>query len=99
MLEKRKEDSESVGKYQGIVTSVVIAAIIIWVAPLLIPALSGSDSNSLFNSTGTLVPEEVATNIDELFQTVLWFARIVLLFAVIVAVVMLRVDPKRADPC
>lgn len=100
MLEKRKEDSDSVGKYQSILTSVVIAALILWIAPYMIPYLTGLEvetddgivtgRDALFTAPAGL-PEEVGTRIGELFDAILWFAQIVLLFAVIAAVMLLRV--------
>ena len=33
MLEKRKDDSEAIGKYQSLLVSVVIGSLIVWIAP------------------------------------------------------------------
>ena len=43
MLEKRKDDSEAIGKYQGMIVSCVIASLLVWIAPMLIPVLTGQE--------------------------------------------------------
>lgn len=40
MLEKRKEESESMGKYQTMLMSAIVAAIIVFLAPTLIVVLT-----------------------------------------------------------
>ena len=108
MLEKRKEESDSIGKYQGILTSVVIAAMIMWIAPIMIPYLVGlegedADGNQLSGEdllfappSDSELPEEISDRISGLFGILMWFARIVLIFGVIIAVIILRI--RQTEP-
>lgn len=43
MLERRKDDSESMGKYQAMLVSAVIATVIVFMAPTLIVVISGTE--------------------------------------------------------
>lgn len=59
MLERRKDDSESLGKYQGMLVSTIIAALIIFLAPSMIIMLTDCqkiDPNS-GNKTGIVCDE------------------------------------------
>ena len=102
MLEKRKDDSEAVGKYQSMLVSVVIGGLIVWIAPMLIPVLTGQDfGTSLVAPPDILLEEnETADNlnpnsfggrISQLWDLGLWVVRLVLVFAVLIFVAMLRV--------
>ena len=44
MLEKRKEESEAIGKYQSMLMSCVIAAVIVFLAPTLVLVVTGADT-------------------------------------------------------
>ena len=102
MLEKRKDDSEAVGKYQSMLVSVVIGGLIVWIAPMLIPVLTGQDfGTSLVAPPDILLEEnETADNlnpnsfggrISQLWDLGLWVVRLVLVFAVLIFVAMLRI--------
>lgn len=101
MLEKRKDDSESIGKFQSILVSVVIGALIVWIAPMLIPVLTGQDfGTSIMTPPDILLEEnETADNLNpnsfggrlnQLWELVLWIVRIALVFGVLASVAMLR---------
>lgn len=102
MLEKRKDDSEAIGKYQSLLVSVVIGSLIVWIAPMLIPVLTGEDfGTSLVAPPDILLEEnETADNLNpnsfggriaQLWDLGLWVVRLVLVFAVLIFVAMLRV--------
>ena len=100
MLEKRKDDSEAIGKYQSLLVSVVIGSLIVWIAPMLIPVLTGEDfGTSLVAPLDILLEEnETANNLNpnsfggriaQLWDLGLWVVRLVLVFAVLIFVAML----------
>ena len=110
MLEKRKDDSEAVGKYQSMLVSVVIGGLIVWIAPMLIPVLTGQDfGTSLVAPPDILLEEnETADNlnpnsfggrISQLWDLGLWVVRLVLVFAVLIFVAMLRVGGGGRGGC
>ena len=101
MLEKRKDESEAIGKYQGMLVSVVIAGLVVWIAPMLIPVLTGQDFGTSIvtppeilleaNETAdNLNPNSFGGRIGQLWDLMLWVVRIVLVFAIMIFVVMLR---------
>ena len=101
MLEKRKDESEAVGKYQSMLVSTVIAALIIWIAPMLIPVLTGQDFGTSLvappeilleeNETAdNLNPNSLGGRISQLWDLALWVVRLTLVFAVLIFVAMLR---------
>ena len=96
MLEKTKEDSENMGKYQGMLMSTIIAALIVWIAPELIPILTGAEGG-LFDapelSDDSLDTSAITDRVSDLFLLLLWFVRIAILAGVIISVLMLYV-PK-----
>lgn len=102
MLEKRKDESEAIGKYQSMLVSVVIAGLIVWIAPILIPVLTGQDFGTSLVAPPEILLEENETvdnlnpnsfggRIGQLWDLMLWVVRLVLVFAVMIFVVMLRV--------
>ena len=97
MIEKGKEESDNLGKYQGILMSTIIAAIIVWIAPELIPILTGA-SGGIFDAPDlkdtTLDTKKITDRISDLFTLLLWFVRIAILAGVIISVLMLRVPSK-----
>ena len=101
MLEKRKDESEAVGKYQSMLVSTVIAALIIWIAPMLIPVLTGQDFGTSLVAPPEILLEENETadnlnpnsfggRISQLWDLALWVVRLILVFAVLIFVAMLR---------
>ena len=103
MLEKRKDESEAIGKYQSLLVSVVIGALIVWIAPMLIPVLTGQDFGTSLvappeilledNETAdNLNPNSFGGRIAQLWDLGLWVVRLVLVFAVLIFVTMLRVS-------
>ena len=113
MLEKRKDDSESIGKYQSMLVSAVIAALIIWVAPMLIPVLTGQDFGASLmtppdilleaNETAdNLNPDSFGGRMNQLWELGLWVARVAIVFGVMIGVIMLRMgdggDSRRSTP-
>lgn len=103
MLEKRKDESESIGKYQSMLVSFVIGALIIWIAPMLVPVLTGQDfGTSIMTPPDILLEEnETADNLNpnsfggrigQLWDLGLWIVRLILVFGVLASVAMLRMD-------
>ena len=110
MLEKRKDESESIGKYQSMLVSAVIAALILWVAPMLIPVLTGQDfGTSLMTPPDILLEEnETADNLNpnsfggrmtQLWDLGLWVARVAIVFGVLIGVIMLRMGGDAGGHC
>ena len=107
MLEKRKDESEAVGKYQSMLVSTVIAALIIWIAPMLIPVLTGQDFGTSLVAPPEILLEENETadnlnpnsfggRISQLWDLALWVVRLILVFAVLIFVAMLRMGGASA---
>ena len=91
MLEKRKEESESVGKYQAMLMGAIIGAFLVWAMPYLIAYIFGVD-NIFEPPAGADLPDELTDKIDSLYQSLLWVVRIVFVFAIMISVVLLRLD-------
>ena len=91
MLEKRKEESESVGKYQNMLLGAVIGAILVWAMPYIIAFIFGVD-NIFEPPAGANLPSEITEKIDSLYQSLLWIIRIVFVFAIMISVLLLRLD-------
>ena len=94
MLEKRKEESESVGKYQTMLMGAIIGAFLVWAMPYLIAYIFGVD-NIFEPPDGADLPKDLTETIDSLYQSLLWVVRIVFVFAIMVSVVLLRLDRAR----
>ena len=94
MLEKRKEESESVGKYQTMLMGAIIGAFLVWAMPYLIAYIFGVD-NIFEPPAGADLPVDLTEKIDSLYQSLLWVVRIVFVFAIMVSVVLLRLDRAR----
>ena len=102
MLEKRKEDSESIGKYQGMIMSAIIAAVIVFLAPTLIVTVTGVDCSDpaggadlsaedcLFNAPAAL-GDDIGDGIRELFDILMWAVRLVIIAAIVIGIMMLSV--------
>ena len=106
MLEKRKDESEAVGKYQSLLVSVVIASLLVWIAPMLIPVLTGQDFGTSLvappdilleanESADNLNPNSFGGRISQLWDLALWAVRLILVFAVLIFVAMLRMGGER----
>ena len=99
MLEKRKDESESVEKYRNMLMAAVIGALLLFVAPVIVGMLTGVDSEgyvqegSLFGIPGQpRIPEVFTSSVLGIMEIVLWLARVVIVLFIVVAVVMLRVQ-------
>ena len=99
MIEKGKEESENVGRYQSILMSTIIAALLVWAAPEVIPILTNDEDGDIFtpDNVGDLATTDITTRISELFNLLLYIVRIAILGGIIIAVLMLQVDrpPER----
>lgn len=94
MIEKGNEESDSLGKYKGMLMSTIIAALIVWIAPELIPIITGADGGIFDPPTladPTLDTQQITDRISDLFTLLLWFVRIAILAGVIISVLMLHV--------
>lgn len=92
MLEKRKEESESVGKYQAMLMGAIVGAFLIWAMPYLVAYIFGVD-NIFEPPEDADLPDELTDKIDSLYQSLLWVVRIVFVFAIMISVVLLRLAP------
>ena len=94
MLEKRKEESESVGKYQAMLMGAIIGAFLVWAMPHLVGYIFGVD-NIFEPPDDAGLPAELTEKINSLYQSLLWLVRIIFVFAIMVSVVLLRLDDPR----
>ena len=99
MLEKRKDESESIEKYRSILMAAVIGALLLFAAPEIVGMLSGVDSegyvkeDSLVGISGQpRLPEVFTDSVLEVLQLVLWIARVVIVLFIVMAVIMLRIE-------
>ena len=94
MIEKRKEDSETVGKFQGLLQAVIMASLIVWLAPIIIPFITTGNLDGDFmnpNINGTqIVPSAIVDRVGGLWQLGLWAVRIILVVIVVFAATMLH---------
>ena len=98
MLEKRKDESEAIDKYDSILRAAVIGAILVFVAPFLVSYLTGIDTETgeiaeeaLFAISGQ--PTLLGVFLDSvrmIYQTVFWLARVVIVLFIVMSVIMLR---------
>ena len=99
MLEKRKDESESVEKYRSLVVAAVIACLLLFAAPEIVGFLTGIDSEG-YTSDGAIfglpgqprVPDVFIDKVFDVLQLVLWVARVVIVLFIAVSVVMLRLQ-------
>ena len=99
MLEKRKDESESIEKYRNMLMAAVIGALLLFAAPVIVGMLTGLDSEgyvqegSMFGIPGQpRVPEVFTSNVLGVMEVVLWLARVVIVLFIVMAVIMLRVQ-------
>lgn len=90
MLEKRKDDSEAVGKYSSMLMAAIIGALVLFLAPILVAYITGVDDIFAPPDDANL-PAEIEDKINEIFQVVLWLARIIVVMFIVLAVILLRV--------
>ena len=64
MLEKRKDDSESVQKYQGMLMAAIIGGLLLFIAPIMVVYITGTgvdeDGNALTDEDGNALTAEQA---------------------------------------
>ena len=89
MLEKRKEESESIGKYQTMLLGAIIGAFIVWAMLYVIAFIFGVD-NIFEPPPNANIPAALTEKIDSLYQTLLWVVRLIFVFAIMISVVLLR---------
>ena len=97
MLEKRKEEGEAVGKYTQFLTTFVIGAFILFMAPYIVAFVTDdtvSDSGIFAPPEGVDIAPEITDKVDDLFQFVMWIARIIVVLGVIMFVILLYVNPE-----
>lgn len=94
MLEKRKEESESVGKYQAMLMGAVLGAFLVWAMPYLVGYIFGVD-NIFEPPSEANLPEDLTTKINSLYQSLLWIVRIIFVFAIMISVILLRLNVPR----
>lgn len=97
MLEKRKEEGEAVGKYTQFLTTFIIGAFILFMAPYVVGFITEDEVTDagLFAPPKELtLDDKITDKVNELFLLVMWVARIVIVMGVIVFVILLYVNPE-----
>lgn len=94
MLEKRKEESESVGKYQAMLMGAVLGAFLVWAMPYLVGYIFGVD-NIFQPPADANLPQDLTDKINSLYQSLLWIVRIIFVFAIMISVILLRLNLRR----
>lgn len=94
VLEKRKEESESVGKYQAMLMGAVLGAFLVWAMPYLVGYIFGVD-NIFEPPKEAKLPADLTTKINSLYQSLLWIVRIIFVFAIMISVILLRLSVSR----
>ena len=96
MLEKRKDESESVQKYQGMLMAAVIGGLLLFIAPVLVVYITGSGvegktaEQALFALPDeSNLPPEFADKVSSIFDLVMWVARVIVVLFIVMAVIML----------
>ena len=97
MLERRKDESESIEKFRSILMAAVIGALLLFAAPTLVGFLTGLDEEgyvqegSLFGIPGQpRVPLAFTTSVLAVMDIVMWIARVIIILFIVMAVIMLR---------
>ena len=97
MLEKRKDESESVQKYQGMLMAAIIGGLLLFIAPVLVVYITGVEivgdqtaEDALFALPDeSNLPDAFTTKVNSIFVLVIWVARIVVVLFIVMAVIML----------
>ncbi len=99
MLEKRKEESDGVGKYQNMLVSAMVAGIIVFLAPTLVVVVTdacagktGLEGEACLWDAPDLLPDAVSDRVEDLIGLMVFIVRIVIVFSIILAVILLRVE-------
>ena len=99
MIERRKDETESIEKYRSILMAAVIGALLLFAAPVMVGMLTGIDSEgyvkegSLFGIPGQpRIPAVFTASVLGVLEIVLWLARVVIILFIVMAVIMLRVQ-------
>ena len=98
MLERRKDESESIEKYDSILRNAIIGALLLFAAPFLVSYLTGIDmetgevtEEALFAISGQQpLPDVFLDSVKVAYQIVLWIARVIIILFIVVSVIMLR---------
>ena len=108
MLEKRKDDSESIQKFQGMLMAAVIGGLLLFIAPVLVVYIAGVDmeghdtaEQALFalpESEGQSLPEEFTEKVNAIFDLVIWIARVIVVLFIVMAVIMLQMPRQTYVP-
>ena len=85
MLEKRKDDSESIQKFQGMLMAAIIGGLLLFIAPVMVVYIAGVDTEGHDTAEQALfalpdegnLPEEFTTKVNSIFDLVIWVARVV----------------------
>ena len=98
MIERRKDESESIDKYDSILRAAIIGALLLFAAPFLVSYLTGIDVESgeiaeeaLFMiSNQQPLPDVFLEKVTAVYQIVLWIGRVVIVLFIVMSVIMLR---------
>ena len=110
MLEKRKDDSESIQKFQGMLMAAIIGGLLLFIAPVLVVYITGVDLVDSDGKTLTAeqalfalpdegnLPPEFADKVNSIFDLVLWVARVIVVLFIVMAVIMLQMPRQTYLP-
>ena len=110
MLEKRKDDSESIQKFQGMLMAAIIGGLLLFIAPVLVVYITGVDLVDSEGKTLTAeqalfalpdegnLPPEFADKVNSIFELVIWVARVIVVLFIVMAVIMLQMPRQTYAP-
>ena len=106
MLEKRKDDSESIQKFQGMLMAAIIGGLLLFIAPVMVVYITGVDvadgqtaEQALFALPDeSQLPEEFTLKVNSIFELVIWVARVVVVLFIVMAVIMLQMPRQTYAP-
>ena len=102
MLEKRKDDSESIQKFQGMLMAAIIGGLLLFIAPVMVVYITGVEVDEGETAEKALfalpdeseLPEEFTSKVNSIFELVIWVARVVVVLFIVMAVIMLQMPDR-----
>ena len=106
MLEKRKDDSESIQKFQGMLMAAIIGGLLLFIAPVMVVYITGVEVDEGETAEKALfalpdeseLPEEFTSKVNSIFELVIWVARVVVVLFIVMAVIMLQMPRQTYAP-
>lgn len=72
----------------------VLGAFLVWAMPYLVGYIFGVD-NIFEPPAEANLPADLTTKINSLYQSLLWIVRIIFVFAIMISVILLRLNASR----